>query len=103
MRGELDAGTGEISVALTLSLAVTGVARGAGRAPAGPPRRPRLMTGGSLLGAASVVGWSQAPTLPQLYLAFVGVGLAGAAVLYEPAFAVINTWFRRDRHRRCSR
>ena len=56
------------------------------------------MTGGSLLGAASLVACSQARSLPQLYLAFVGVGIAGAAVLYEPAFAVINTWFRRDRH-----
>ena len=25
------------------------------------------------------------------------MGLVGAAVLYEPAFAVINTWFDRDR------
>jgi MFS family permease len=56
------------------------------------------MSGGSLLGAASVVGWSQARTLPQLYLAFVGVGVAGAMVLYEPAFALVNTWFDRDRH-----
>ena len=55
------------------------------------------MSAGSLLGATSVAGWSQARSLPQLYLAFAGIGLAGAAVLYEPAFAVINTWFDRDR------
>jgi MFS family permease len=99
MRESFDAGTGEISLALTISLAVTGVAA----VPAGRwldrHGARGLMTVGSLLGAASVVGWSQARTLPQLYLAFAGIGLAGAAVLYEPAFAVINTWFRQDRHR----
>jgi MFS family permease len=51
------------------------------------------------VGAASVVVWSQAQDLVQLYLAFAGIGLASAAVLYEPAYAVINTWFRRDRPR----
>ena len=58
-----------------------------------------VMTAGSLLGATSVLAWSQAQGLAQLYLAFVGIGLASAAVLYEPAYAVINTWFRRDRPR----
>lgn len=99
MRESFDAGTGEISLALTISLAVTGVAA----VPAGRwldrHGARGLMTGGSLLAAVSVAGWSQARTLPQLYLAFAGIGLAGAAVLYEPAFAVINTWFRQDRHR----
>lgn len=99
MRESFDAGTGEISLALTISLAVTGIAA----VPAGRwldrHGARGLMTCGSLLAAASVVGWSQARTLPQLYLAFAGIGLAGAAVLYEPAFAVINTWFRQDRHR----
>lgn len=99
MRESFGAGTGEISLALTISLAVTGIAA----VPAGrwlDRRGARgLMTSGSLLGAASVVGWSQARTLPQLYLAFAAMGLAGAAVLYEPAFAVINTWFREDRQR----
>ncbi|MCV2488323.1 MFS transporter [Geodermatophilus sp. YIM 151500] len=97
MRAELGASTAELSGALTLSMALTGVAAvGAGRwldrhGPRG------LMTAGSLLAAASVVGWSQARDLPQLYLAFAGIGIAGAAVLYEPAYALINTWFRRDR------
>lgn len=99
MRESFDAGTGQVSLALTIGLAVTGVAA----VPAGRwldrHGARGLMTGGSLLAAASVAAWSQARTLPQLYLAFVGIGLAGAAVLYEPAFAVINTWFREDRHR----
>jgi MFS family permease len=97
MRSELGASTAELSGALTLALAVTGlgavvVGRWLDRHGA-----RCVMTAGSLLGAASVVTWSQADGLVQLYLAFAGIGLASAAVLYEPAYAVINTWFRRDR------
>ncbi|MFN2523888.1 MAG: MFS transporter [Mycobacteriales bacterium] len=98
MRDELGASTGEISAALSLAIAVNGgtavlvgrwVDRHGTRA---------LMTTGSLVGAAGVVAWSQAQDLPQLYAAFVLLGLAGAAVLYDPAFALINTWFVRDRN-----
>ena len=99
MRDDLDASAGQLSGALSLALLVNGAAA----VPVGRLLDRHgarwVMSGGSLLGAASVVGWSQARDLPQLYAAFVGMGLAGAAVLYEPAFAVINTWFRRDRHR----
>jgi MFS family permease len=98
MRDDLDTGTAQLSGALTLSLAVTGVAA----VPAGRwldrHGARALMTAGSLLAGVSVIAWSRAGNLPQLYLAFLGMGLAGAAVLYEPAFAVINTWFDRDRH-----
>lgn len=98
MRAALDATTAQLSGALTLAIAVTGVASvPVGRALDRHGAR-WVMSGGSLLGAASVVGWSQARSLPELYLAFVGVGVAGAMVLYEPAFALINTWFVRDRH-----
>lgn len=98
MREDFGASTAELSGALTLSLAITGLAA----VPAGrwlDRRGARgLMTGGSLVAGLSVAAWSRAENLPQLYLAFVGMGLAGAAVMYEPAFAVINTWFDRDRH-----
>lgn len=49
----------------------------------------RLMTTGSVLGTASIVGWSQVHTVAGLYAVFVIVGVASAMVLYEPAFAVI--------------
>ena len=99
MRAELGASTAQLSGALTLSLALSGlgavvVGRWLDRFGA-----RWVMAGGSLLGGASVAAWSQAQDLAQLYLAFVGIGLASAAVLYEPAYAVINTWFRRDRPR----
>ncbi len=48
-----------------------------------------LMTLGSILGAAAVLGWSQVHHTAQLYSVFVLVGVASAMVLYEPAFAVI--------------
>lgn len=98
MRADFDASTAELSGALTLSLAVTGLAA----VPAGRwldrHGARGIMTAGSVLAGLSVVAWSRAETLPQMYVAFVGMGLAGAAVMYEPAFAVINTWFDRDRH-----
>lgn len=48
-----------------------------------------LMTGGSLLGALLLVAWSRVESLWQLYAVQVGLGVAGAASLYEAAFAVI--------------
>ena len=99
MREELGASAGQLSGALSLAIAVNGAsALLVGRLLDRHGAR-WVMSGGSVLGALSVVGWSQAQDLPQLYLAFVGIGLAGAAVLYEPAFVVINTWFVRDRHK----
>ncbi|TYP82925.1 MFS transporter [Blastococcus xanthinilyticus] len=99
MREEFGASTAQLSGALTLSLALSGlgavvVGRWLDRWGA-----RWVMTAGSLLGGASVLAWSRAQDLVQLYLAFAGIGLASAAVLYEPAYAVINTWFRRDRPR----
>ena len=97
MREDLGASTAQLSLALSLSIATAGAAA----VPVGRLLDRHgarwLMTGGSLLAAASVALWSRAGDLPTLYLAFVGIGLAGAAVLYDPAFAVVNTWFLRDR------
>jgi hypothetical protein len=39
-----------------------------------------LMTAGSLLAAGCVLLWAQAGSVSGLYLAFAGIGLAGAAV-----------------------
>ncbi|GAB2669543.1 MFS transporter [Kribbella swartbergensis] len=48
-----------------------------------------LMTTGSILAAAAVLGWSQVQNSVQLYGAFVAIGIASAMVLYPPAFAVV--------------
>lgn len=58
-----------------------------------------LMTLGSTVATCLVIGWSQVASLPALYLVWAGIGLTMAAVLYEPAFAVIATWFIQKRGR----
>jgi MFS family permease len=79
--------------AFSLSVLVTG----AGAIPAGAwlDRRGArsLMSAGSLLAAGCVLLWARADSVLALYLTFAGIGLAGAAVLYEPAFATINAYF----------
>jgi predicted MFS family arabinose efflux permease len=86
---DLRASTAAVTGAATLSILVAASAalpvgrwldRHGGRA---------LMTGGSLLGVAAVLVWSQAHTIGQLYAVFVLIGLAGAASLYEAAFPVL--------------
>jgi len=56
-----------------------------------------LMTIGSIGASALVIAWSRATHLIELYVIWAGIGVCAAAVLYEPAFAVIAQWFRRDR------
>jgi MFS family permease len=56
-----------------------------------------LMTTGSLVAVAGLLSWSQVHTLPELYVTFCLAGLAMAATLYEPAFAVTTAWFNRHR------
>ncbi len=58
-----------------------------------------LMTAGSLLVAAMLVLWSQVATLWSFYAIWCALGVAMAAVLYEPAFVVVATWFRQRRSR----
>ncbi|TKK84039.1 MFS transporter [Herbidospora galbida] len=52
-----------------------------------------VMTAGAALGTLALLAWSQVSGLPQLYAVFLLLGVASAMVLYEPAFAVIVSWF----------
>ncbi|MBQ1041699.1 MULTISPECIES: MFS transporter [unclassified Micromonospora] len=56
-----------------------------------------LMTAGSIAATALLIAWSQVRTIGQLYVVMVGIGITGAMVLYEPAFAVVISWFTPDR------
>ena len=59
-----------------------------------------MMTTGSLCGVFGVLLWSQARGLPELYAAFVLIGLALAMSTYDAAFAVVvvaTSAARRDR------
>lgn len=58
-----------------------------------------IMTAGSIAGTLLILAWSRVETLTGFYLVWVGIGLASAVTLYEPAFATIAKWFHRDRSR----
>lgn len=98
MRTELHASLGELSAAVSLAIAVSGVLAPLAGAWLDRHGARALMTVGSLVAMLSVAGWSQARSLPALYAAFIGIGIASAAVLYDAAFAVVNTWFDRERN-----
>ena len=61
-----------------------------------------LMTAGSAAGAALVVAWSQVEGALGLYTVWLGIGLVMAAVLYEPAFAVLAKGFGQPGQRRAA-
>jgi MFS family permease len=58
-----------------------------------------LMTCGSCAASLLVLAWAAAANLALFYLAWVGIGIVMAAVLYDPAFALVAVWFRRQRSR----
>lgn len=85
--------------AFSLALVISGVAA----IPVGgwlDRRGPRLlMTVGACVGPPLVLAWSRANDLATFYLLWAAIGLVMAAVLYEPAFAVVAVWFDRKRTR----
>lgn len=91
---EMGWSTGAITGAYSLSMLASGLAAPmVGRwLDAHGPRG--LMTAGSMLGVLLVVAWSRVDTLPGFYLVWIGIGLASAATLYEPAFTTIAQWFQ---------
>ncbi len=54
-----------------------------------------LMTLGSCLATGLTFAWGRVGSLPALYGVWFLMGLAMAATLYEPAFAVVVAWFSR--------
>ena len=56
-----------------------------------------IMTAGSILASLLIVAWSQVTDLNMFFLIWIGLGVCAACVLYEPAFAVVATWFERRR------
>ncbi len=58
-----------------------------------------LMTTGSITATGAVLAWSRVETIPGYFAVWLAMGLAMAAVFYEPAFAVITAWFIRLRGR----
>jgi MFS family permease len=61
-------------------------------------RGPRLlMTAGSVASTLLLLALSQVSTLLEFYVVWALIGVVMAAVLYEPAFAVVTYWFERRR------
>jgi MFS family permease len=59
---------------------------------------PRLpMVAGACVAVLLLVAWSRVTSLLAFYLIWAGLGIAMAAVLYEPAFWVVSVWFTRRR------
>lgn len=56
-----------------------------------------LMTVGSVGATTLIMAWSQVTSLTGFYLIWAGLGICAAAILYEPAFAVISIWFVKQR------
>jgi predicted MFS family arabinose efflux permease len=59
----------------------------------------RVMTAGSLVGAPAITGVSLAPDYGWFLAAWLVVGLAMAAVLYQTAFAALTRWYGPQRVR----
>jgi MFS family permease len=96
-----DTGWSESAVAgaFSLGLLVAGLAAPA-VARALTARDPRVvLTSGSLIGTAGMVGFAAAEHLVVLYLAWAVIGVAMAATLYEPAMAVLVALDPARRHR----
>jgi MFS family permease len=50
----------------------------------------RVMAGGSILATAMLLLWSQAQSLAVLFVVWIGLGAAMAAILYDPLFTVLT-------------
>jgi predicted MFS family arabinose efflux permease len=82
-----------INAALSVGLLVSGLAawpigiwidHGHGR---------QVMTWGSVLATAMLALWSQAHSLVTLFIVWIGLGVAMAATLYDPVFAIVTRNF----------
>jgi MFS family permease len=99
MEQDLGASRVAVTAAMSLGLATSALASVAvGRWL--DRRGPRaLMTGGSCLATLLTFMWARVESLPALYGVWLLMGVAMSATLYEPAFAVVVSWFARGRDR----
>lgn len=97
MQNEFGWSTGAITGAYSLALLISGfVAPAVGRYIDRHGARG-IMTFGSILGSLLMLAWSQVDSLFGFYLVWIGIGIAFAGTLYDPAFAAIAPWFKAHR------
>lgn len=99
MQNELGWSRTELTGAFSIALLVSGVAS----VPIGwwlDARGARLLlTVGSIATALLVFAWAHTTSLAVFYLIWAGLGLCMAATFYEPAFALVTSWFSTYRSR----
>lgn len=97
MQAELGWSRAELTGAFSVAIVVLGLAG----VPVGhwlDERGPRaLMTAGSVLGVALVIGWSAVEDLAAFYALWALMGICWSATLYSPAFATVTAHFREKR------
>lgn len=97
MQNDFGWSNGAITGAYSLALLISGVlAPSVGRYIDRNGARA-IMTAGSILGTVLLIAWSQVDSLLTFYLVWIGMGVAFAGTLYDPAFAAIAPWFRKNR------
>lgn len=97
IQNEFGWSTGAITGAYSLALLISGlIAPAVGRYIDRHGARG-IMTAGSILGTILMVAWSRVDSLVSFYLVWIGIGIAFAGTLYDPAFAAIAPWFRENR------
>jgi predicted MFS family arabinose efflux permease len=89
MEAELHLGRTGIMGAMTLGLLVCAMCSPFVGLLVDQGRARRVMAGGVLLAGAMMVAWSMVETTAGLYVVWSGMGVAMAATLFEPAFAVL--------------
>jgi MFS family permease len=100
MQRELGFSTAELTGAFSVALFVSGIA-GIAVGRHLDRHSPRtLITLGSIAAAGLVLAWSQVDGLAAFYAVWIAIGLAMAAVLYEPAFTVVAKQFDDSEERR---
>jgi MFS family permease len=99
----IEAETGWSRTQVTGAFSAALLASGLSAVPVGhwlDARGPRgLMTAGAVAGSLLLLALAGVESLPAFYAIWAGLGVVMAMVLYEPAFAVVATWFVRHRDR----
>ena len=82
-----------IAGAFSLALLVSaGAAPAVGRL-ADRGQGPALLQAGGFAAAGLLIAWALVPTIWMTYLAWIGLGLCMAAILYEPVFVMVGRAF----------
>jgi MFS family permease len=79
-----------VAGAFSLGLLVSAIAAPAVGRLADRGQGPAVMRAGGYIAAGLLIAWALLPTIGMTYVVWAGLGLCMAAVLYEPAFAMVG-------------